>query len=101
MLPSQASAKLSFRLVGTQDPAAIRKSFRAYLEAKLPPGFSVEYRTEKGSPASQMSIEDPMFRKGPLRAFRRMARDGGLYRLRRPDPHRGLFQVDHRHGSGC
>ena len=63
VLPSKASAKLSFRLVGTQDPDAIRKTFRAYLENSLPPGFTVEYRTEKGSPASQMSVEDPSFEK--------------------------------------
>lgn len=63
VLPSKASAKISFRLVGTQDPDAIRKSFRSYLEGQLPEGFSVEYRTEKGSPASQMSIDDPAFEK--------------------------------------
>ncbi|WP_137702018.1 M20/M25/M40 family metallo-hydrolase [Marimonas lutisalis] len=63
VLPSKASAKISFRLVGTQDPDAIRKAFRAYLEDNLPPGFTVEYRTDKGAPASQMSIEDPAFEK--------------------------------------
>jgi len=63
VLPSQASAKLSFRLVGTQDPDAIRATFRSYLEDNLPDGFSVEYRTEKGAAASQMSIADPAFEK--------------------------------------
>ena len=63
VLPSKASAKLSFRLVGTQDPDAIRKSFRHYLESRLPPGFTVEYRTEKGAGASQMEIDDPAFEK--------------------------------------
>ena len=63
VLPSKASAKLSFRLVGTQDPDAIRKNFRHYLESRLPPGFTVEYRTEKGAGASQMEIDDPAFEK--------------------------------------
>ncbi len=63
VLPSQASAKLSFRLVGEQDPDLIRESFRSYVESNLPAGFSIEYRTEKGAPASQMSIEDPAFEK--------------------------------------
>ncbi|GAA6182121.1 M20/M25/M40 family metallo-hydrolase [Shimia sp. NS0008-38b] len=63
VLPSQASAKLSFRLVGQQDPDKIRDAFRSYLEGQLPEGFTVEYRTEKGSAASQMSIEDPSFEK--------------------------------------
>jgi len=63
VLPSQASAKLSFRLVGTQNPDAIRDSFRTYLDTHLPEGFTVEYRTEKGAPASQMQVDDPAFEK--------------------------------------
>jgi acetylornithine deacetylase/succinyl-diaminopimelate desuccinylase-like protein len=63
VLPSEASAKLSFRLVGTQDPDAIRTAFRAYLEGALPEGFTVAYRSEKGSAASQMSIDHPAFEK--------------------------------------
>jgi acetylornithine deacetylase/succinyl-diaminopimelate desuccinylase-like protein len=66
VLPSQASAKLSFRLVGQQDPDKIRASFRAHLESRLPEGFTVEYRSEKGSSASQMSIEDPAFEKARM-----------------------------------
>jgi len=61
VLPSQASAKVSFRLVGQQDPDKIRDTFRAYVEDRLPEGFSIEYRTDKGAPASQMSIDNPMF----------------------------------------
>jgi acetylornithine deacetylase/succinyl-diaminopimelate desuccinylase-like protein len=64
--PSQASAKVSFRLVGQQDPDKVRKAFRAHLESRLPEGFTVEYRTDKGAPASQMSIENPMFDKARL-----------------------------------
>ncbi len=63
VLPSQASAKVSFRLVGDQDPEAIRANFRTYLEANLPEGFTVDYRTDKASGASRMSVEDPAFEK--------------------------------------
>ena len=63
VLPSQASAKVSFRLVGQQDPDKIRNAFRSYLEDNLPEGFTVQYRTDKGAPASQMSIDDPAFEK--------------------------------------
>ncbi|MCK8483764.1 M20/M25/M40 family metallo-hydrolase [Aliiroseovarius sp. S2029] len=63
VLPSKASAKVSFRLVGKQDPDAIRKTFRAYLEDRLPEGFTIEYRTEKGSPAAQVSTDNPMFER--------------------------------------
>jgi acetylornithine deacetylase/succinyl-diaminopimelate desuccinylase-like protein len=62
VLPSQASAKISFRLVGTQDPAAIHEAFDGYLQANLPEGFTVEYHGDKkGAPASQMAIDNPAF----------------------------------------
>lgn len=66
VLPSQASAKVSFRLVGQQDPDKIRAAFRQHVQDNLPEGFTVEYRTEKGAPASQMSIENPMFDKARM-----------------------------------
>lgn len=66
VLPSQASAKVSFRLVGHQDPEKVRAAFRAHVESRLPEGFTIEYRTEKGAPAAQMSIENPMFDKARL-----------------------------------
>ena len=44
VLPSQASAKISFRLVGQQDPNAIRESFRSMVQSLLPPDCSVEFK---------------------------------------------------------
>jgi acetylornithine deacetylase/succinyl-diaminopimelate desuccinylase-like protein len=61
VLPSKASAKISFRLVGTQDPHAIRKSFRAMVESMLPEDCSVEFKDHGASPASVMSTENPAF----------------------------------------
>lgn len=61
VLPSQASAKVSFRLVGKQDPYAIQKAFRAYVESRLPDGFTIEYRSKDVSAASQMSTDNPAF----------------------------------------
>jgi acetylornithine deacetylase/succinyl-diaminopimelate desuccinylase-like protein len=61
VLPSKASAKVSFRLVGKQDPFAIQKNFRAYVESRLPDGFTIEYRAKDVSAASQMSTENPAF----------------------------------------
>ncbi|ALG90616.1 MULTISPECIES: M20/M25/M40 family metallo-hydrolase [Actibacterium] len=63
VLPSQASAKISFRLVGTQDPAKIRQSFRAYVTSMLPPDCKVEFHGHGASPAGQMSIDLPAFEK--------------------------------------
>ncbi len=36
VLPAEAHAKVSFRLVGQQDPQAIMAAFRAWVEANLP-----------------------------------------------------------------
>ncbi len=61
VLPSKASAKISFRLVGTQDPVAIRASFRQMVEAMLPPDCTVSFAGHGGAPASQMPTTHPAF----------------------------------------
>ncbi|WP_417741640.1 M20/M25/M40 family metallo-hydrolase [Salipiger sp.] len=61
VLPSEAHAKISFRLVGTQDPDAIRKNFRAWVEAQLPADCKIAWKDHSCSPASQMSTEHPAF----------------------------------------
>ena len=61
VLPSRATAKISFRLVGSQDPVAIRKSFRAMVRDALPPDCTVEFADHGASPASVMSTDDPAF----------------------------------------
>ncbi|MEM9971471.1 MAG: M20/M25/M40 family metallo-hydrolase [Pseudomonadota bacterium] len=63
VLPSKASAKISFRLVGTQDPLAIRESFRAMVRDALPADCTVEFSDHGAGPASVMSTEDPAFEK--------------------------------------
>lgn len=61
VLPSRASAKISFRLVGKQDPFAIRKSFREMVKASMPADCKVEFHDHPASPASVMSVSDPAF----------------------------------------
>ncbi len=61
VLPAEAHAKISFRLVGTQDPFAIREAFRAYVQAELPADCTVEFKGHGNSPAGQMSISHPAF----------------------------------------
>ena len=63
VLPSLARAKISFRLVGTQDPAQIRKDFRAMVQAQLPADCSVEFFDHGCSPASVMKTDNPAFSK--------------------------------------
>ncbi|MGR3493586.1 MAG: M20/M25/M40 family metallo-hydrolase, partial [Shimia sp.] len=61
VLPSKAHAKISFRLVGDQDPAAIRESFRAMVEAALPPDCTVIWEGHGAGKAGHMSIDNPAF----------------------------------------
>lgn len=61
VLPSKASAKISFRLVGQQNPFAIRENFRKMVTEMLPPDCSVEFKGHGASPASQMSTVHPAF----------------------------------------
>jgi acetylornithine deacetylase/succinyl-diaminopimelate desuccinylase-like protein len=61
VLPSKASAKISFRLVGTQDPEAIRQSFRDLVSAQVPGDCKVEFRNHGGAAASVMATDNPMF----------------------------------------
>jgi len=61
VLPSKASAKISFRLVSQQDPIAIRANFRKMVQDMLPPDCSVEFKAHGASPAAQMSTNHPAF----------------------------------------
>ena len=62
VLPAEAHAKVSFRLVSAQDPTKILTAFRAWAEAQLPADCRIEWHDGiEGSPASVMSIADPAF----------------------------------------
>ncbi|AWD20712.1 M20/M25/M40 family metallo-hydrolase [Fuscovulum blasticum] len=62
VLPAEAHAKVSFRLVSQQDPAKVLTAFRAWAEAQLPPDCRIEWHDGiNGAPASVMEIADPAF----------------------------------------
>ncbi|WP_370401271.1 M20/M25/M40 family metallo-hydrolase [Sulfitobacter sp. JB4-11] len=61
VLPSKAHAKISFRLVGTQDPLAIRENFREMVSAALPDDCEVEFAPHGASPASGADTSGAMF----------------------------------------
>ena len=63
VIAAKASAKVSFRLVGQQDPAKVRESFRAYVRSRLPADCSVEFHEHGGSPAIQLSYDSPVLTK--------------------------------------
>ena len=61
VLPSQAHAKISFRLVGTQDPLKIRENFRAMVQSMLPEDCTVTFKPHGASQAGQMATTHPAF----------------------------------------
>ena len=62
VLPSEAHAKVSFRLVSRQDPEKIIKSFRSWAESRIPADCEIIWNDGiEGSPASVMEIGDPAF----------------------------------------
>lgn len=61
VLPAEAHAKVSFRLVSRQDPLKLRAAFRAWVTAQLPKDCRVEFKAHGNSPAGVMQIEDPAF----------------------------------------
>lgn len=63
VLPSVAQAKVSFRLVGKQDPVKIQQAFYDHVQARLPADCTVSYQTKDGSPATVMPLGAPAFAK--------------------------------------
>ena len=59
VIAAEASAKVSFRLVGHQDPAKIRDAFYAHVRARLPKDCTVEFITHKGSPSITLPFDMP------------------------------------------
>ncbi len=59
VIAAEASAKVSFRLVGDQDPAKIRDAFYAHVHARLPKDCDVDFISHKGSPAITLPFDMP------------------------------------------
>ena len=63
VIPAQASAKISCRLVHKQDPEPIRANFRKFVEERIPADCSVSFINHGGSPAVQLAYESPVLHK--------------------------------------
>ena len=59
VIPSKASAKVSFRLVDDQDSQAIAKSFFTWLEARTPPGCRWEFQDHGGGAPATCATDSP------------------------------------------
>lgn len=61
VLPREAGAKFSFRLVPDQDPKTIGELVRKHVDAATPPGVTVEFLVHHGAPAVLVDVETPGF----------------------------------------
>ena len=62
VIASEASAKVSFRLVPNQDPDEVMEQFRRFVADRLPPGATVEFEEFTRSPGIEVNLESPWVR---------------------------------------
>ncbi|MBN8873120.1 MAG: dipeptidase [Rhodospirillales bacterium] len=62
VIPSEAAAKVTFRLVPGQDPDAIADRFKRFVEERLPAGATVTYETGTATPGIEVSTDSPWVR---------------------------------------
>ena len=65
VIPAEAYAKVSFRLVGDQDPDQVWAAFEAHVRSRLPADCSAEFNVRGGSCAISLASDSP-----PLAATR-------------------------------
>ncbi len=64
VIPSEATAKVSMRLVGQQDPDHVLNVFRNFIEARLPDGCQVRWGGRgEGSPGIEIPEDNPWLNK--------------------------------------
>src|SRR5262245_2496744 len=63
VIPGKAMAKVSFRLVGAQDPEKIRLAFREFVRARVPADCSVEFGNFTSAPAFNVAFDNPALAK--------------------------------------
>jgi acetylornithine deacetylase/succinyl-diaminopimelate desuccinylase-like protein len=65
VIPAEAHAKVSFRLVGDQDPDQVWSAFEAHVRDRLPADCTAEFKARGGSRAISLASDSP-----PLAAAR-------------------------------
>ena len=63
VLPAVASAKVSFRLVGKQNPERIAQAFRAFVTARLPADVKAQFLSHGASPAIVLPTRSEALRR--------------------------------------
>ncbi|GAB5375894.1 MAG: M20/M25/M40 family metallo-hydrolase [Acuticoccus sp.] len=64
VIPSEAYAKISFRLVGDQDPAKLRAALKEFFRERVPADCEVEFHDHGMGPAFRVPADWPMLKIG-------------------------------------
>jgi acetylornithine deacetylase/succinyl-diaminopimelate desuccinylase-like protein len=75
IIPREAHAKLTFRLVADQQPDEIVQAFRAYITANTPPGLEATVTSHGGVRPSRSPIDSPAVRAGQRAMERAFGRE--------------------------
>jgi acetylornithine deacetylase/succinyl-diaminopimelate desuccinylase-like protein len=79
VLPSKASAKLTFRLVGKQNPGKILKAFRKFAKERVPKDCKVEFSANGGgNPAFEVNESNPFIARSAAALKAEFGRDAVL-----------------------
>jgi acetylornithine deacetylase/succinyl-diaminopimelate desuccinylase-like protein len=62
VIASEASAKVSFRLVPNQDPNEVMEQFKRFVADRLPRGATVEYEAHTHTPGIEVNLDSPWVR---------------------------------------
>jgi acetylornithine deacetylase/succinyl-diaminopimelate desuccinylase-like protein len=63
VLPAKATAKVSFRIVGKQNPERISQSFRTFVRSRLPADVTAEFIPHGASPALGLATRSEALRR--------------------------------------
>jgi acetylornithine deacetylase/succinyl-diaminopimelate desuccinylase-like protein len=94
VLPAQASAKFSFRLVGTQTPKKIVESFRAFVKARLPADVTAEFISHGASGALQLPFGSEALKRARRALEEEWGREAALVGCGGSIPIVGAFKKD-------
>ncbi len=95
VLPSFAAAKVSFRLVPGQDPAALFPKYAAYVKQVAPPGVTVKVIDMHGAPPFITAYDEPMLLKAKRALDRAWSKPAAMIREGGSIPVMTTFQKTH------
>ena len=78
VIPAEAHAKISFRLVGDQDPEQIRDLFRAFVQDNLPSDCTASFKSRGGGAATVMPLDNPVFEQARQALTEEWGRDAAF-----------------------